>query len=247
MGICLSVPHLPPVGLSGTVEDPQDTRPFVWKVDRTCFCYQIPHSLPHGADTPLSRSEDTPIYEQTRANRLWDLPTPGQLSEEKIILSSPFPPGGQAPGALTERLGEAVSCRRKGEGREPVTSLAPSALLSGAGTSDSCEGGTGGPPHLSAPRAEQPRAHRHRTAKRSHPWRGSHQSQGHGSKEEMELRGARQCADTPVPGKFSKLDIPTEKMKPASCPRVQPLVPEVTLGGGSWSLSLGVPHPCGDQ
>lgn len=74
---------------------------------------------------------------------------------------------------------------------------------------------------------------------------------GHGLKEEMELQGARHFAVTQgllVPGKFSRLAIPTEKMKPASClGRLQQFTPEMTLGGGSWPLSLGVPHPCDDQ
>lgn len=50
-----------------------------------------------------------------------------------------------------------------------------------------------------------------------------------------------------VPGKFSRPTIPTEKMKPGSCPGVQPFISEMVLGRGSWPLSLGVHHPCGDQ
>lgn len=44
-----------------------------------------------------------------------------------------------------------------------------------------------------------------------------------------------------VPGKFSRLHIPTEKMKPGSCLGVQPFILEMTLGGGSWPLSLRFP------
>lgn len=127
-----------------------------------------------------------------------------------------------------------------------MTSLAPSAFLSGAGTSDSCE------ELVALPASVGPAQSSHRPtelqravtpgeeATEARAW-----ETGHGSQEEMELQEARPCALHQVllvPGKFSRLHIPTEKMKPGSCPGIQPFVPEMTLGGGSW-----VPHSCGDQ
>lgn len=86
---------------------------------------------------------------------------------------------------------------------------------------------------------------------RGHPWRGATEAKAWETARRERSSGSQtlcsHCRVFLVSGKFSWLAIPTEKMKPGSFPGVQLLIPEMALGRGLRPLSLGVPHPCGDQ
>lgn len=96
--------------------------------------------------------------------------------------------------------------------------LVPSALLSGAGTSDRDEETVALPIPVT-------RKAQNRTGMRGPHWRGSHQSQGLGDQRQQGGNGASGSRTLvshtcvfPVPGTFPGHSFITEKMKPGSWP-----------------------------
>lgn len=161
-------------------------------------------------------------------------------------MSFSVPSKGQAPGGIcktTQPLQPEPLTRgwerqspEEGKGKEgsPVTSLVPSALLSGAGALTAGRNWWPSPPQWAQSRAATgPKAQNYTEGPplegkvtEARAW-----EMGHGSKEEgMELQTLQSCRAC----SWKVLQaIPSEKMEPASCPGLQLFIPEMTLGGGS--------------